>query len=177
VTTVGNLLTVDTAVRSSFGPDHDLFFSNPDVAMDGNSDFVVTDTEAVGNISNIAETQSVIKWETYDRNNKFINLDLIGSFQHGDITDRNAKVAMSVLNGQFDIVFEEDTLGVGSTSEVLRFNLNGTPPAGPGGGTLSDFRSTQVANPDIAMDNQGNAVMVYQKLVGNDFDIYAQRID
>src|SRR5262249_17516001 len=31
--------------------------------------------------------------------------------------------------------------------------------------------------PDVAMDNGGNAVVVYQKFIGNDFDIKARRIN
>jgi hypothetical protein len=131
--------------------------------------------QKVRSVNGYAVTQSVIQWTLFDRNGNFRNTDLIGSFQHGDTTDGNARVAMSVLNGQFDIVYQESTLGVGSASFVRRFDGNGG--SGGGGGELSDFRSTQVANPDIAMDNKGNVVMVYQKLVGNDFDIYAQRMD
>jgi hypothetical protein len=175
VTRVGNLMAIDTAVRSSFGPDHDLFFSNPDVAMDGNADFVITATKSVGNINNVAATQSAVQWQLFDRNGNFRKSALIGSFENGNTTDGRARVVMSVLNGQFDIVYEEDTLGVASTSHVARFDPNGLTNGG--GGTLSDGRSSQVINPDIAMDNAGNTVMVYQKLVGNDFDIYAQRMD
>src|SRR5262249_48742613 len=134
----------------------------------------VTDTFSVGDPSNVALTRSVIHWELYDRNGNFRNLDLIGSFL-GPETHGRARVAMSVLNGQFDIVYEEDTIGVGSKSAVDRFDGNGGSLGG--GGFLSDGSSSQVINPDIAMDNAGNVVMVYQKLVGSDFDIYAQRMD
>src|SRR5262245_791332 len=92
--------------------------------------------------------------------------------------EEHPSVAMAP-DGAFDIVYESypqsarTTTGFDGSVMFRRSPPSGVLPAGAQVGTTGPSPGLY---PDVAMDNAGNAVVAYQKLIGNDYDIKATRV-
>jgi hypothetical protein len=141
--------------------------SQPSVAMDAAGDFVVAYTRLTN------QTTPNVFAKVYNTNSQLLSVEPVAGTQFRTETP---SVAMTPT-GQFDVAY--DFVPTGSPSEVFvdRFAFNGTllqltpiPPAAlPGSGVPN-------AAPSIAMDNNGNAVVAFQQLDGNNWDIFATRL-
>jgi hypothetical protein len=155
--------------------------SNPSVAMNSTGDFVIV-WESGG--------QDADGWgiyaQRYDKNGNLLGAEFrVNSYQVDD--QRYPAVAMN-SNGDFVIVWMSLGQNGGFSYQIYakRYNSSGselTPPVGAkrGGESGNEFRVNNVTtnshwNPCVALDSQGNFVIVYQPF-GQDGDqrcIYAQ---
>src|SRR5262249_38635072 len=89
-------------------------------------------------------------------------------------SESQASVAMAP-NGAFDIVY---TFAAAGNDDDIRLNRYSSTGALIAANVSITSTGAEERAPDIAMDNAGNAVVVYQKLdvVNGDFDIKARRI-
>jgi hypothetical protein len=144
--------------------------SQPSVAMDANGDFVVVYTRGT-----INTTPNVFA-KVYNVNSQPLSVESVANTaNHTDAPS----VAMTP-GGQFDVAFVDlPSPPLSTVHEVFvdRFAFNGAllsvapiqPDALPGSGVPNDA-------PSIAMDNNGNAVIAFQQLDGNNWDIFATRL-
>ncbi len=140
------------------------------VAMDAAGDFVVAYTRLANN------TTPNVFAKVYNVNSHQLSVTTPPTFVPGTLFPADAPSVAMTPAGQFDVAFV--ALPPGSQSEVwvTRFAFNGTfisqspipPDALPGSGVPNQA-------PSIAMDNVGNAVIAFQQLDGNNWDIFATR--
>jgi hypothetical protein len=142
---------------------------DPDVAMDAVGDFVVSYTKVHTGLST---SNSDILARRYDSSGTFRQELPIST--EGASDETHSTVAMSP-DGRFDIAYEVLSSSGGFTNQNIRVDRLSA------NGGLFEVQevaggNTRVFAPSISMDKFGNAVIAYQKLVGGDFDIYAQRL-
>src|SRR5262249_30741673 len=91
----------------------------------------------------------------------------------GDET--SSSVAFSDLDGRFDIAYQFQVHGSSQPAVILNeYGRNGLLKPN---GVHVISNSTSSRDPSVAMDIAGNAVVVYDRLVGNDYDIKAKRLN
>src|SRR5262249_33449934 len=141
-----------------------VFKRDPDVAMDLNGNFVISYTEDVGT------TDRNVRAVEYDRNFNRLSLIDVGDSTVGD--ENSTSVAIPSDNTGFDIAYQFQPHGSSQAAIVL--NQYGSNSQLNGSHLISN--STDSRNPSVATDHVGNAVVVYQRFVGTDFDIKAKRV-
>jgi hypothetical protein len=143
-----------------------VFKRDPDVAMDLFGNFVISYTEDVGT------TDRNVRAVEYDRNFNRLSLIDVGVSTVGD--ENSTSVAIPLDNTGFDIAYQFQPHGSSQAAIVLnQYGSNGQLI--PNGSHLIS-NSTDSRNPSVATDHVGNAVVVYERFVGNDFDIKAMRV-
>jgi hypothetical protein len=93
-------------------------------------------------------------------------------------TDANLKDFSSVAmapDGKFDIAYQRQA-GAGSSNWDILASQYGSTGSLVRGNIHINLDGDPEANPSIAMDDAGNAVVAYQRLVGGDYGIYANRL-
>jgi hypothetical protein len=153
---------------------------DPDVAMDANGNFVVTYT------LDFSATDKDIEAVRYNSSGARIGFVTDKFLNTNDHDETFASVAMSP-DGRFDIVYQSKSHDTGVTFiNGARYNSSGVKlgtQTGPDGRILiGGGFDIKGLNPDIAMDNSGNAVVAYQEIKTGGatsphaFDISAIRI-
>jgi hypothetical protein len=135
--------------------------SQPSVAMDAAGDFVVAYTRDTNN------TTPNVFAKVYNVNSQLLSVTSVGGTKF-----RTAAPSVAMTpNGQFDVAFEFfSTAATQVFAAQYAFNgaqLSLTAIAGLSGPQLG---------PSIAIDNNGNAVIAYQQLDGNNWDVFASRL-
>jgi hypothetical protein len=107
-----------------------------------------------------------------------VNSQLLSVTSVGETKFRTAEPSVAMMpNGQFDVAFVSLPPGAASQIYLARYAFNGTQISlGPLATGLPNLGGGQQA-PSIAMDNHGNAVIAYQQLDGNNWDVFASRVD
>jgi hypothetical protein len=140
--------------------------TSPDVAMSSFGEFTVAYVTTVGATKDIHARQ-------YGSGGAFQREIAVTDFTSGNET--NPSVAMSP-DGRFAVAYQFKSTSPSSTQKedilLARYDAFG----GLMSHTAIAFTTTSERNADVAMDGSGNAVVVYEKLVGNDFDIKAVRV-
>jgi hypothetical protein len=154
----GTPLTGITQVSASSSSDY-----NPDVAA-SNSSFVISWTHR------FSTQDTDIYAERFVVNGNVPT----GQGIFGVNTDTNAEDASSVAmapNGNYDIAYERQ-FAVGSNDWDIFLNQYGAITRS---NIHINFDGLPEFNPSVSMDNNSNAVVAYQRLVGGDYGIYANR--
>lgn len=145
----------------------DFFYndSDPDVAMDNAGNFVISYT------LELSSSNEDVVAQLRDSSSG----DLLEFYQFGDVDVRETKssVAMNPNGNEFAIAYQSHVNGSAEEDVHLRWY---TTAGSQLGYYYIAHTSARELNPSVAMDNAGNAVVAYQKLVGNDYDIKARRV-
>jgi hypothetical protein len=135
--------------------------SESNVAMDARGDFVVSYTRNTNN------NNPDVFAKRYDVNSQLLGVITVGGTS---LAERQSSIAMSP-DGRFDIAYQYQFSNTDYDVIASRYTA--------AGGLIeqSAIASSSALEeaPSIAMDNQGNAVIAYQKFVGSDWDIKARR--
>jgi hypothetical protein len=155
IKTQPNTIKVTTDGRNEF---------DPDVAMDGAGNWVVAYS------LQFSPTDVDVRAARFSGSGNFFGNILVAT--SGALDETSPSVAFS-KGGNFDVAYQ--TQAHGSTQEDVRLDRFDAQ-----GGLLG---SLPIANsgarerrPSVAMDDAGNAIVAYEKLVGSDFDIKAKRV-
>jgi hypothetical protein len=142
---------------------------SPDVAA-SNGSFVVTYT------LDFSPTDQDVRAHRYTVSGGVVTD--AGDFAVADTSAANesfARVAMAP-NGSFDIAYQSALIGRDSDILLNRFSPSG---AAIGPAVIVQNSALNEISPDVAIDNAGNAVVVYQKsrlFDSNSFDVKARRV-
>jgi hypothetical protein len=135
--------------------------TNSSVAMDAKGDFVVSYTRDTNN------NNPDIFAKLYNTSGQLLNVVTVAGTSHAEDL---SSVAMSP-DGRFDVAYQYEFSATDYDVIASRYTASG--------GLIEQSAiasSTALEEaPRIAMDNRGNAVIAYQKFVGNDWDIKARR--
>ncbi|MGA2703114.1 MAG: hypothetical protein ABSH35_18705 [Isosphaeraceae bacterium] len=136
--------------------------TNSSVAMDAKGDFVVSYTRDTNN------NNPDIFAKLYNTNDQLLNVVTVaGTFLDEDLSS----VAMTP-DGRFDVAYQVQVSNTYVEVMASRYTASG--------GLLEQATIANNAplseSPKVAMDNQGNAVIAYQKWVGNNWDVEARRL-
>jgi hypothetical protein len=130
--------------------------------MDAKGDFVVSYTRDTNN------NNPDIFAKLYNTNDQLLNVVTVaGTFLDEDLSS----VAMTP-DGRFDVAYQVQVSNTYVEVMASRYTASG--------GLLEQATIANNAplseSPKVAMDNQGNAVIAYQKWVGNNWDVEARRL-
>ncbi len=135
--------------------------SESSVAMDAKGDFVVAYTRETN------FTTNNVFAKIYNTNSQLVGVTSVGGTE---FVEDLPSVAMTP-NGQFDVAFQEHPNSTTTDIATARYTATG--------GLLGQFaidNSGLAESPSIAIDNHGNAVIAYQQLDGNNWDVEARRL-
>jgi hypothetical protein len=137
---------------------------DPSVAMDAFGRFTV----AYVRDTNYGFFNPDVFAKRYDANNNLLNVFDVGISSKAET---HPSIAMAP-DGRFDVAYQLQFSTTDDDILMARYAANGALL-----GTSSVAISTAREQlPSVSMDDSGNAVVAYQKLVGNDFDIKARRV-
>jgi hypothetical protein len=152
---LGGILNVATSTQNEY---------DSDAAMDASGNFIVSYTQDFS-----ATDQDVVARQFSSSGSPLQSLVVANS---SSADESRSSVAMTA-SGQFVIAWQNRNDGTADEDIFLnRYNAAGTSIGGRAIAT-STLRET---NPSVAIDDLGNAVVAYQKLVGSDTDIKATRV-
>jgi hypothetical protein len=135
---------------------------DPDVAIDAFGRFTVAYVRDTNN------NNPDVFAKQYDSNNNLLNVLSVGVTSKAETLP---SVAVSP-DGRIDVAYQLQFSSTDDDVLLSRFSSGGALL-----GTTSVAVSTaREQAPSVSMDNFGNAVVAYQKLVGGDFDIKARRV-
>jgi hypothetical protein len=138
--------------------------SDPDVATDAQGNFVISYTYFGPNGSDIRAA----RYNEFGNFQQFITVAIVAAND-----ERESSVAMS-HDGRFNVAYTSDPQGTTNPNvRMQRYSntgtlLGSTVPVAMGNGTERD--------PDVAMDDFGNAVVVYESGFGDDTHVIARRV-
>ena len=146
------------SVASSSKPEYE-----PKVAVNSGGDFVVSYT-----LDFTASDQDVVAKMYRDSGSFVRTIDVASS---GSEDERRSSVSRAP-DGRFAIAYQTDLSSSDSDIKLKRYSSSGT---------LVNTHSiavdtTRERNPSVAMDQNGNSVVVFEKLVGSDYDVMARRV-
>jgi hypothetical protein len=139
----------------------------PAVAIDLFGNYVISYTEGT------LTTDRNVRAKEFDRNHTLLSDIHVGASSIADET--RSSVAIPSNNTGFDIAYQFETHG-SSQSAVILNEYGGNGQLKPNGVHVIS-NSTDSRDPSVAMDNAGNAVVAYSRLVGTDYDIKAKRLN
>src|SRR5262249_47020999 len=120
----------------------------------------------------VGTTDRNVRAVEYDRNFNQRAIVDVGVSPAGD--ENSTSVAIPVDNTGFDIAYQFQPHGSSQAAIILN-QYGGNAQLIPNGVHVIS-NSTNSRNPSVATDHVGNAVVVYQRFVGNGFDIKAKRV-
>ena len=154
----GNISVASDGLRAEY---------NPSVAMDSSGNFVVSYSLA------FSSNNTDVLARRYANNGTFLGSITVAA---SGLHEYNAAVARSP-DGRFSIVYAIDRLvsGGGKNSDIKLNRYSST------GGLLGSHAITSSSviewNPEVAMDRNGNTVVVYEQIFSNiDHDIKARKV-
>jgi hypothetical protein len=148
----GSRISGPTLVSGSTRPFTTISF-RPDIAMDGDGDFVVAWS---GETSGELSTEGLFA-QRFDAEGTLLGQQLlITTISSGSL--RTPGVAMDE-DGDFALAWHRDVSGEDDLIETRRFDAAGNPRGGPD----SPLSTGQVEAPSIAMDVDGNAVIAWRE--------------
>jgi hypothetical protein len=135
---------------------------DPDVAIDAFGRFTVSYTRDTNN------NNPDIFAKRFDRFGNLLNVLNVGVSSKAE----NLSSVAVTPDGRIDVAYQLQFSTSDDDVLMARFSASGTPL-----GTTSVAVSTaREQAPSVSVDDFGNAVVAYQKLVGSDFDIKARRV-
>jgi len=135
--------------------------TNSSVAMDAKGDFVVSYTRDTNN------TNPNIFAKLYNTNDQLQNVVTVA----GGLVDADLSSVAMTPDGRFDVAYQLQLSNTFVVVMASRYTASG--------GLMEQVEISSAAlseSPKVAMDNQGNAVIAYQKWNGNNWDVAAQRL-
>jgi len=153
----GNPVTNIFAVANTGRPEH-----ASDVAMDANGNFVVSYT------FDYSSSDQDIYAQRYSNTGQLRQIIPVATTTHNE---SRSSVAMAP-DGRFDIAYQYQYSTSDDDIYLARYSATGSLL---GSHAIATSGAREQA-PSVAMNNFGDAVVAYQKLVGGDFDIKAKRV-